>query len=47
MECLACTQCIDACDEVMVKIGRRPGLIGMLSLRELGGEPARRLRRAW
>ncbi len=44
MECLACTQCIDACDEVMAKVGRPPGLIGMLSLRQLAGEPTRRLR---
>jgi cytochrome c oxidase accessory protein FixG len=44
MECLACTQCIDACDDVMVKIGRPTGLIGMLSLRGLGGQPTRRLR---
>jgi polyferredoxin len=27
MECVNCTACIDACDEVMVKVGRDPGLI--------------------
>jgi cytochrome c oxidase accessory protein FixG len=27
MECIHCTQCADACDRVMVKIGRPPGLI--------------------
>lgn len=27
MECIHCTQCIDACDEVMEKVGRAPGLI--------------------
>ena len=27
MECLHCTQCMDACDRVMGKIGRPPGLI--------------------
>lgn len=27
MECIACTACIDACDEVMVKTGRPEGLI--------------------
>ncbi|USN99954.1 MAG: cytochrome c oxidase accessory protein CcoG [Phycisphaeraceae bacterium] len=27
MECLHCTQCIDACNDVMDKLGRRPGLI--------------------
>jgi cytochrome c oxidase accessory protein FixG len=27
MECIGCAQCIDACDSVMKKIGRAPGLI--------------------
>jgi cytochrome c oxidase accessory protein FixG len=27
MECLACTQCIDACDEIMDRLGRARGLI--------------------
>ena len=27
LECVNCTACIDACDEVMIKIGREPGLI--------------------
>ncbi|MBC7892849.1 MAG: cytochrome c oxidase accessory protein CcoG, partial [Sphingobacteriaceae bacterium] len=27
LECIGCTACIDACDEVMVKIARPPGLI--------------------
>ncbi|MFK7979792.1 MAG: 4Fe-4S dicluster domain-containing protein, partial [Saprospiraceae bacterium] len=27
MECINCTACMDACDEVMVKIGREKGLI--------------------
>ncbi len=27
MECIHCTQCIDACDAVMAKVGRPPGLI--------------------
>lgn len=27
LECVACTACIDACDEVMVKVGRPKGLI--------------------
>ncbi len=34
MECLACVQCADACDEVMVKIGRPTGLIRMMSQTE-------------
>ncbi|HTO09516.1 MAG TPA: cytochrome c oxidase accessory protein CcoG [Myxococcota bacterium] len=28
LECIACTQCIDACDGVMAKLGRAPKLIG-------------------
>jgi len=44
MECLACAQCADACDEVMVKLGRRPGLIRHASQRELGGDARRVLR---
>ena len=27
MECINCTQCIDACNDVMAKIGREPNLI--------------------
>jgi cytochrome c oxidase accessory protein FixG len=44
MECLACLQCVDACDGVMAKIGRPRGLIRLLSQRELGGGRARVLR---
>jgi cytochrome c oxidase accessory protein FixG len=32
MECVNCTACIDACDEVMGKIGRPKGLIRLASL---------------
>jgi cytochrome c oxidase accessory protein FixG len=32
MECVNCTACIDACDEVMSKIGRPKGLIRFASL---------------
>jgi len=35
MECLACTQCIDACDEVMKKLKKPPGLIRHASQQEL------------
>ena len=35
MECIHCTQCIDACDEVMDKIGLEPGLIRYTSQAEL------------
>jgi cytochrome c oxidase accessory protein FixG len=44
MECLACLQCVDACDEVMGKIGRAPGLIGLYSQTRLSGAGARKLR---
>src|SRR5579864_407247 len=32
MECVNCTACIDACDEVMSRIGRPRGLIRFASL---------------
>ncbi|MEE4270492.1 MAG: cytochrome c oxidase accessory protein CcoG [Thermoanaerobaculales bacterium] len=35
MECVACTQCIDACDEVMARVGRPPGLVRYTSQAEL------------
>jgi cytochrome c oxidase accessory protein FixG len=35
MECIACTQCIDACDEVMDRIGLDRGLIRYTSQAEL------------
>jgi cytochrome c oxidase accessory protein FixG len=35
MECIACTQCIDACDEVMDKIGKPRGLVRYTSQSEL------------
>jgi cytochrome c oxidase accessory protein FixG len=44
MECLACAQCIDTCDEVMLKLKRPPGLIRYSSLNALAGRPARVLR---
>ena len=39
MECVHCTQCIDACDAVMTKIGRPIGLIRYSSKDELEGQP--------
>jgi cytochrome c oxidase accessory protein FixG len=27
MECIACTACIDTCDEVMLALGKKPGLV--------------------
>jgi cytochrome c oxidase accessory protein FixG len=44
MECIHCAQCIDACDSVMSKLGRAPGLIRYASQAEFAGEPRRRLR---
>jgi cytochrome c oxidase accessory protein FixG len=44
MECLACAQCADVCDEVMLKIGRAPGLVRYASLNQLDGRPRRILR---
>jgi cytochrome c oxidase accessory protein FixG len=44
MECLACLQCVDACDEVMSRIHRPRGLIGLYSQRQLAGGATRILR---
>lgn len=38
MECTTCTQCIDACDSVMDKLGRKRGLIRYTSQDELAGK---------
>lgn len=44
MECLSCTQCIDACDNVMDKIHRPRGLIRYSSQAALAGERPKRFR---
>jgi len=44
MECIACTQCIDACDDIMDKMGFEPGLIQYSSEREDAGEERRLVR---
>ncbi|MFI5246243.1 MAG: cytochrome c oxidase accessory protein CcoG, partial [Gemmatimonadales bacterium] len=44
MECIHCTQCADACDAIMARVGRPPGLIRYSSRAALEGERARRLR---
>ncbi|MCA9601798.1 MAG: cytochrome c oxidase accessory protein CcoG, partial [Myxococcales bacterium] len=44
LECVACAACVDACDEVMVKLGREPGLVRYDSLSGLAGEARRFLR---
>ncbi len=35
LECVGCAQCVEACDEVMERLKRPPGLIRYTSLREL------------
>jgi polyferredoxin len=44
MECIHCARCIDACDGVMEKLGRDPGLIRYSSQSALAGKPGRLLR---
>ena len=44
LECLHCAQCIDACDGVMAKLGREPGLIRYGSQNTLEGTPRKRIR---
>jgi cytochrome c oxidase accessory protein FixG len=45
MECIGCANCVDACDEVMERVGRAPGLVRYDSQRGFAGEPRRSLRR--
>lgn len=44
LECIGCAACIDACDEVMDKLGRDRGLVRYDSLRGLEGKKRRWLR---
>ncbi len=44
MECIACTACIDACDEVMTKTKKPTGLIRYDSARGLAGKKPNHLR---
>lgn len=41
LECIACTACIDACDEIMEKVGKPTGLIRYTSEAELEKLPER------
>jgi len=43
LECVACTQCIDACDGVMDRVGRKRGLIAYRAQASLEGLRAPRL----
>jgi cytochrome c oxidase accessory protein FixG len=45
LECIACTQCIDACDAVMAQLGRPRGLIDYRSWTSLAGLGKARLLR--
>lgn len=44
MECIHCTQCMDACDFVMGRVGKPPGLIRYGSADEMAGRAGRRFR---
>ena len=44
LECIHCTQCIDACDEIMVKVGKPIGLIKYSCQDAIDGKPFRMLR---
>ncbi len=44
LECVACTACIDACDEIMDKVKRPRGLIRYASEESLGGRATRFIR---
>jgi cytochrome c oxidase accessory protein FixG len=44
MECVHCTQCIDACDDIMTKVGKPTGLIRYSSQDEIAGQPKHLLR---
>ncbi|MFX5464542.1 4Fe-4S dicluster domain-containing protein, partial [Acinetobacter baumannii] len=43
-ECIACGACIDACDEVMAKVGYPRGLIRYTTQNAIDGRPSRVLR---
>ncbi len=44
MECIHCTQCADACDDIMARVGKPPGLVRYSSQAALEGAPVRKLR---
>lgn len=44
MECVHCTQCADACDAMMAKVGKAPGLIRYASQDTLAGKALHLLR---
>ncbi len=44
LECVSCSNCVDACDDVMRKIGRATGLVRYDSMNALAGRPSRVIR---
>jgi cytochrome c oxidase accessory protein FixG len=44
MECIGCTACIDACDDVMHRLNRPPGLVRYDSMNGLAGRATRLVR---
>ena len=44
MECIGCTQCVDACDAIMLKVDKPTGLIRYTSETVLDNKPSRVLR---
>jgi cytochrome c oxidase accessory protein FixG len=44
MECIHCTQCMDACDAIMDQVGKPRGLIRYASIDQLAGKPRQLLR---
>lgn len=44
LECVGCAACVDACDDVMHKLGRKPGLIRYDSLQGLAKKETRWIR---
>ncbi|HVX41728.1 MAG TPA: cytochrome c oxidase accessory protein CcoG [Gemmatimonadaceae bacterium] len=44
MECIHCTQCADACDDIMTRVGKPTGLIRYSSSAALAGERVKRVR---
>ena len=44
MECINCTACMDACDEIMTKVNKPTKLIGYTSLAELEGRKRKPIR---
>lgn len=44
MECIHCTQCADACDQVMIRLNRPVGLVGYSTRDQLERRPGKKLR---